>query len=139
MPRRSVFYSFHFDNDVMRTQQVRNIGALDLDEPVSATAWETVKSGGFKAVQNWIDANMNRRHCVIVLIGSPNRPPAGRSGLNADRRGSFYREKRIAGCDNAQFDDSNSLLLLSLCASPRHLPLFSACAVRVDPAIVLTQ
>src|SRR5712692_5103482 len=70
MARRSVFYSFHFDNDVMRTQQVRNIGALDRDEPVSATAWETVKSGGTKAIQNWIDANMSRRHCVIVLIGS---------------------------------------------------------------------
>src|SRR5262249_15890658 len=25
---------------------------------------------GAKAIQNWIDANMDRRQCVIVLIGS---------------------------------------------------------------------
>lgn len=26
---RNVFFSFHFSNDFWRTQQVRNIGALD--------------------------------------------------------------------------------------------------------------
>lgn len=70
MPRRSIFYSFHFDNDVFRVQQVRNIGALEGNEPVSANDWETVKRGGSSAIERWIDANMNRRHCVIVLIGS---------------------------------------------------------------------
>ena len=29
MARRSVFFSFHFDNDVMRVQQIRNIGSLE--------------------------------------------------------------------------------------------------------------
>jgi hypothetical protein len=70
MARRSVFYSFHFDNDVMRTQQVRNIGALERDEPVSASAWEMVRRSGDRAIQNWIDTNMTRRQCVIVLAGS---------------------------------------------------------------------
>ncbi len=27
--KRKVFYSFHFDNDVMRVQQIRNMGVLE--------------------------------------------------------------------------------------------------------------
>ena len=34
--KRQVFYSFHYDNDAMRVQQVRNIGALEGNTPVSA-------------------------------------------------------------------------------------------------------
>ena len=70
MARRSVFYSFHFDNDVMRVQQVRNIGALDDNQPVSPSAWESVRRNGAAAIERWIDENMNYRRCVVVLIGS---------------------------------------------------------------------
>jgi hypothetical protein len=70
MPRVPVFYSFHFDNDVMRVQQVRNIGAIDDNAPVSANDWEQVKRGGSAAVQKWIDENMKYRRCVVVLIGA---------------------------------------------------------------------
>ena len=68
--KESVFYSFHYDNDVMRVQQVRQIGVLDDTEPVTANKWETVWRGGDAAVKRWIDANMVNKRCVIVLIGS---------------------------------------------------------------------
>jgi hypothetical protein len=29
MAKRKVFYSFHFDNDVFRVQQIRNMGILE--------------------------------------------------------------------------------------------------------------
>jgi hypothetical protein len=67
--KRQVFYSFHFDNDVMRVQLIRNIGALEENEPVSKNEWETVKKKGDAAVEKWIDDNMRYRSCVIVLIG----------------------------------------------------------------------
>jgi hypothetical protein len=70
MARRSVFYSFHYDNDVFRVQQVRYIGALEDNQPVSPSAWETVRRGGDAAIERWIDENMNYRQCVVVLIGS---------------------------------------------------------------------
>jgi len=70
MAKRQVFYSFHYANDVMRTQQVRNIGSIEGNTPVSANEWETVKMKGDAAVQGWIDNAMNYRSCVIVLIGS---------------------------------------------------------------------
>lgn len=70
MTKPSVFYSFHFDNDVMRTQMVRNIGAIERDEPVSKNEWETVKAGGNAAIERWIHAHMKYKQCVVVLIGS---------------------------------------------------------------------
>lgn len=68
--RKPVFFSFHYANDVFRVQQVRNMGALDGNEPVSPNEWETVKRGGGGAIEKWIDANMKYKQCVVVLVGS---------------------------------------------------------------------
>lgn len=69
MPKRQVFYSFHFDNDVMRVQQIRNIGAIEDNKPVTVNDWEEVKKKGNAGIEKWIDDNMNYRSCVVVLIG----------------------------------------------------------------------
>ena len=69
-PKRRTFYSFHFDNDVWRAAQVRNIGVTEHDEPVSDNTWEQVKRGGDAAIQKWINDQMSTRSCLIVLIGS---------------------------------------------------------------------
>lgn len=70
MARIPVFYSFHFDNDVMRVQQVRNIGTIEGNTPTSPNDWEQLKRSGKTAVENWIDQNMKYKRCVIVLIGT---------------------------------------------------------------------
>ena len=70
MAKRKVFYSFHYDNDVFRVQQIRNIGALEANEPVSTNTWEQVKRGGDPAIKRWIDENMENKSCLVVLIGS---------------------------------------------------------------------
>lgn len=64
-----VFYCFHFDNDVFRVQQIRNIGIIEGNEPVSKNDWETTQrtSGG---IEKWIDDNMRNKSYVVVLIGS---------------------------------------------------------------------
>jgi len=67
--KRQVFYSFHFDNDVMRVQQIRNIGALEGNTPVSVNDWEAIKKKGDSAIEKWIADNMSYRSCVIVLVG----------------------------------------------------------------------
>lgn len=69
MAKRQIFYSFHFDNDVMRVQQVRNIGALEDNKPTSPNKWEEVKKNGKAAIEKWIDDNMKGRSCVVVLVG----------------------------------------------------------------------
>lgn len=70
MTIKKVFYSFHFDNDVMRVQQIRNIGSLEDNKPVSANDWEQVKRGGDSSIQKWIDDNIKYKNCVVVLIGA---------------------------------------------------------------------
>jgi hypothetical protein len=76
MARVPVFFSFHYKNDVMRVQQIRNIGALEGNEPVSANDWEQVKRGGDSSIKRWIDENLKYKRCVIVLVGAEteNRP-----------------------------------------------------------------
>ncbi len=70
MTKRQIFYSFHFDNDVMRVQQVRNMGVVEGNSPVSPNTWEEVKGKGESAIEKWIDENMKYKSCVIVLIGT---------------------------------------------------------------------
>jgi hypothetical protein len=70
MAREPVFYSFHYDNDVFRVQQIRNMGVVDGNAPVSPNDWEQVKKQGDAAVERWIDESLKYKRCVIVLIGS---------------------------------------------------------------------
>lgn len=70
MAKVPVFYSFHFANDVMRVQQIRNIGSIEGNPPTTPNEWEILKRTGKKAVENWIDKNMKYKRCIIVLIGS---------------------------------------------------------------------
>lgn len=73
---RRVFFSFHFDNDFWRTQQVRNIGALEGQGVCTPNAWEEVKRKGRDSIEKWIDDNLKGTTCVVVLTGSEtaNRP-----------------------------------------------------------------
>lgn len=70
MAREQVFYSFHYDNDVFRVQQIRNMGVVDGNAPVSPNDWEQVKRKGDAAVEKWIDDSLKYKRCVIVLIGA---------------------------------------------------------------------
>lgn len=68
MAKKQIFYSFHFDNDVMRVQQIRNIGVIEGNEPVSKNDWEEIRKND-DAVKKWIDDNMKYKSCVVVLVG----------------------------------------------------------------------
>jgi len=68
MAKPRIFYSFHFDNDVMRTQLIRNIGVIEGKPPLKANEWEEVKRKA--AVQQWIRDSIANSDCVVVLVGS---------------------------------------------------------------------
>lgn len=67
--KRQVFYSFHFKNDCWRTGQVRNIGSIEGNKPVSENDWEEVKKKGDDNIKKWINEQLKNRSCTIVLIG----------------------------------------------------------------------
>lgn len=67
---RKCFYSFHYKPDSVRASQVRNIGVVEGNQPVSDNDWETVTKGGDDAIKKWIADQMKGKTCVIVLVGS---------------------------------------------------------------------
>ena len=70
MVKRQVFYSFHYDPDNWRAQQIRQIGAIEGNQPATPNNWEKVRRGGDRAIKQWIDGQMRGRSCTVVLVGS---------------------------------------------------------------------
>ena len=66
---RRAFYSFHYELDNWRVSQVR-MGVVDGNKPAKGNDWETVKKGGDKAIQKWIDDQLYGKSVAIVLIGA---------------------------------------------------------------------
>jgi hypothetical protein len=94
MARQPVFYSFHFSNDVMRVQLIRNIGALDGNNPVNPNEWEKIKRQGDDSVKRWIDDNMKYKRCVIVLVGQET---ASRKWVQYEIKKAWNDRKPIFG------------------------------------------
>lgn len=74
--KRQVFFSFHYQNDCRRAAQIRNIGVIEGNAPISDNDWEKLKNTGENSVKEWIKKQLNMRSCLIVLIGeeTANRP-----------------------------------------------------------------
>jgi hypothetical protein len=68
--KRNVFFSFHFDQDIWRASQVRNMGMVEGNTPVSDNDWEQVKRGGDTAIEKWIEEQLKYRACAVVLVGT---------------------------------------------------------------------
>lgn len=94
MAKRQVFYSFHFANDCWRAGQVKNMGIVEGNTPVSSNDWEEVKRKGDDSIKRWINDAMNYRSCVIVLIGSET---AHRRWCNYEIEHAWKEGKGIVG------------------------------------------
>ena len=91
---RRVFFSFHYKADNWRTSQVRNIGVIEGNRPVTDNDWEQIKRGGEKAIQNWIDGQLKGKSCTIVLIGANT---AGRKWIKYEIEKSWNDGKGVLG------------------------------------------
>ena len=101
---RRVFYSFHYEHDAWRAGTVRNMGVVGGNVFLNDNAWEKVKRGGDKAVKKWIDREMRRRSCVVVLIGSKT---AGRKWINYEIEKAWADNKGIVGIHIHKLKDGN--------------------------------
>lgn len=68
--KRQVFFSFHYKNDCRRAAQIRSIGVIEGNAPISDNDWEKLKNTSDETVKNWIKKEMKMRSCVIVLVGN---------------------------------------------------------------------
>lgn len=91
---RRVFYSFHYKEDNWRAAQVRNMGVIEGNVPVTDNEWEAITSGGDQAIQKWIDEQLAGKSCTIVLIGAHT---AGRKWINYEIEKSWNDGKGLVG------------------------------------------
>lgn|SRR5574344_415613 len=68
--KRQVFFSFEYLKDCWRASQVRNMGKVDNSSTFSDNDWETVRKESDLAIKRWINSEMEKRSCIVVLIGS---------------------------------------------------------------------
>lgn len=70
---RRAFFSFHFERDVWRVNQVRNSWITRDREAagfIDAAAFEEVMKGGEAAIHRWIDNNLHGTSVTVVCIGA---------------------------------------------------------------------
>jgi len=91
---RRCFYSFHYKPDSFRASQVREIGAIEGNSPVSDNDWEAVTGGGDPAIERWIAGQMKERSCTIVLVGSDT---ADRKWINYEIKKSWNDGMGVVG------------------------------------------
>lgn len=107
---RNVFYSFHYSNDAWRASQVRNMGVITGNSPCSDNDWESIKRGGDKAIERWIEGQMDGRTCTVVLVGENT---ADRKWIDYEIKRTWERGKglvavRIHGLKNSAGQQSNA-------------------------------
>ncbi len=71
---RRVFFSFHYERDILRVGQIRNSGITkpDLESAgfIDAASWESLKRQGDDAIKRWINSQLDGTSVTVVLIGA---------------------------------------------------------------------
>jgi hypothetical protein len=104
MPRK-VFYSFHYELDSSRVQQVKQMGRVEGQLILSSNQWQDVKRGGDAAIRNWIDNQMTSKSCLVVLIGSKT---AGRKWVDYEIAKAWNEGLGVVGVYIHRLKDLNS-------------------------------
>jgi len=94
---RRVFFSFHYQRDVWRVNQIRNLhevvgcAAAGFQD---ASLWEEAKKKGDAEIKKMIDAALERTTVTVVFIGAKT---AGRKFINYEIEQSIARGNGLVG------------------------------------------
>jgi hypothetical protein len=95
---RRVFFSFHFDADIVRVGELRKSVVLGPgDTPcgfIDSADWESIKKGGDDEIVRWIDGQLRGTSVTVVLIGTET---ANRQWINYEIRESVRRGNGVLG------------------------------------------
>lgn len=105
---RKVFFSFHYERDNWRVNQVRNSWVTKPDRDSAgfwdSAEWEEVQKKGDVAVKRWIDKQMEGTSVTVVLIGAET---ANRKYVRYEIQKSYEKGKGIIGIRIHQNKDQN--------------------------------
>jgi hypothetical protein len=91
---KKIFFSFHYKPDNWRASQVRNMGVIEGNAPVSDNDWESVTKGGDSAIEKWIAEQLKGRVCTIILVGENT---ASRKWVKHEIKESWKAGKGVVG------------------------------------------
>lgn len=106
---RRVFFSFHYQRDIWRINQIRNLGEVVGTAAAGfhdASLWEEAKRKGDVAIQSMIDNALINTSVTVVCIGGAT---SGRKFINYEIRKSLERRNGIIGVHVHQLKDRNGL------------------------------
>jgi hypothetical protein len=94
---RSVFFSFHYQNDIVRVNQIRNLPEI-VDKAAAgfkdSSLWEEAKKKSDDEVKKLIDNALHGTSVTVVCIGAQT---AGRKFINYEIQKSIDRGNGIVG------------------------------------------
>ena len=101
---RKVFFSFHYETDNWRVNQIKNMDIVEGQKICNSNDWEKVKLDGDEAIKNWIDNNMRGCSCLVVLIGSET---ASRKWIKYEIKKAWNDGKGVLGIYIHNLKDQN--------------------------------
>jgi hypothetical protein len=104
MAKRQVFFSFEYKKDAWRASEVRNMGKVDNNSTFSDNDWEEVKEKSDQKIREWINDQMAKRSCLVVLVGSTT---SGRKWIDYEIKKAYELNKGIVGIYVHNLKDQN--------------------------------
>jgi hypothetical protein len=90
----AVFYSFHYDRDAARVQQIMNMGVIESQQLLSSQQWEHVRRQGRAAIKDWIEKHVRYKTAVVVLVGAET---ASREWVNYEITKGWNDKRGLVG------------------------------------------
>jgi MTH538 TIR-like domain (DUF1863) len=101
---KSVFYSFHYERDNWRVQQVQQMGALEEGAAFTPQDWEKVRYQTDAAIERWIHNQMAYTRAVIVMVG---RETAQRDWVRYEIEKAWNEKRPLVGVRIHALRDTN--------------------------------
>ena len=104
---RRVFFSFHYQRDIWRVNQIRNIPNVIGSAAAGfqdSSLWEDARRDGDAAIKRLIDNGLQNTSVTVVFIGAKT---AGRKYINYEIEKSIERKNGIVGIQIHHVEDQN--------------------------------
>lgn len=105
MARKKVFFSYFYEKDGKRVDDIRGMGLTRDIKPASNEDWNEICRQGDSTIQKWIDDNMRDAEVVVVFIGDET---ANRKWIMYEIEKAWNEKKGLLGIYIHNMDDPST-------------------------------